>query len=73
MNIPKIPKIYIAQYENYTHPEAFPLSIEHHVDGHYTYIQSAGSVRYDIEDVESFRQELLSTGWRFHSRKIFKK
>jgi hypothetical protein len=63
----------IIAKEHYTHAEAFPLSIEHHADGHYSYVQSAGSRRTDIEDVEEFRKYLLSTGWTFHSRKIFVK
>ena len=57
----------IIKNENYTHAQAFPLSIEHHADGHYTYVQSAGSRRTDIEDIKTFRQQLVATGWTFHS------
>jgi hypothetical protein len=65
-------KIILTQREHYTHPEAFLLTIEHHADGSYTYVQAASSVHYDVEDLEAFRQELLSTGWTFHSSITFK-
>ena len=71
-NLYKTPSKKIDIIETYVHAEAFPLSIEFWSNGDITYTQSASSTRFDINDLEEFRNNLLQRGFTFAVTKEYK-